>query len=475
MSGAAAGGPFLATRAFSYLGTGVHAMASTVDRRPRPLVVDRRTATRIGVVAGTVLAALGVVFLFGREYGFFDLKIYHGAVMWWADGRDLYTYRAPEHGLSFTYPPFAALAMLPMALLPTMAAGWVNTLASLTVTAMCCWWLVGPAADRFGWPREFAVALSVPIVVTLEPFRETIGFGQVNILLLGLVLVDLVALRRGARWAGVGTGLAAAIKLTPALFILYFVLTKQWRAALTSTAAAVVATLVTWLVANGASMQYWTSMLWDTERVGAEDATPNQALTGVLARLYEQDGPPALVWLTFALLVLTVGMNRAMTAHSEGDELAAFVFVGLTTHAISPISWSHHLVWIGPALLIVGEIALQRRSLWYGLLTVGGYVLFAVSPIWIYEHKGVPHWSEGFVGVLGENSLALAILALIAIMPWRPGVDPVAGLEPAYALRRAAPVRSQVTVVGSRYVKGLAARILTRRNTALPRSTSTVR
>lgn len=445
-------------------------MASTVDRRPRPLVVDRRAAARIGVVAATVLAALGIIVAFGREYGFFDLKIYHGAVAWWAGGGDLYGYRAPEHGLSFTYPPFAALAMLPMALLPVLAAGWVNTLASLTVTALCCWWLVGPAADRFGWPREFAVALAVPIVVATEPFRETIGFGQVNILLLGLVLVDLVALRRGARWAGVGVGLAAAIKLTPGLFVLYFLVTKQWRAALTSTATAIGATLVTWLVANTASTQYWTAMLWNTDRVGAEDATPNQALTGVLARLYEQDGPPALVWLTFALLVLTVGMNRAMTAHAEGDELAAFVFVGLTTHAISPISWSHHLVWIGPALLVLGDFALRRRSVWYGLAAVAGYLVFAVSPIWIYEHKGVPHWTDGFVGVLGENSLALVILALIATMPWRPAVDPVSGLEPAYALRRAAPLGPGNPLVSGRYARGLTARVITRRNGALPRS-----
>ena len=152
--------------------------------------------------------------------------------------------------------------MAPMALLPTLVAGWMNTALSLAALALLLTWLLVPIADRCGWPRWFAVALAVPLAAATEPVRETLGFGQINLLLAVLIYADFVALRNRAQaghrvrpagrlagspgWArfagsgqtgalaGVGVGLATAIKLTPAVFIIYFVVTRQWRAALAS-------------------------------------------------------------------------------------------------------------------------------------------------------------------------------------------------------------------------------------------------
>ncbi len=473
-------------------------MTATVDGRPHRSTVhrvhnlvetrriDRWTLVRIGTVAVAVLAAHWAIHRYGRFYNFFDMNIYHGAMVWWTEGGNLYDYVSPGTTLGFTYPPFAALVMSPMALLPELSAGFVNTALSVAALAILLTWLLVPVADRYGWPRWFVIAVAVPMALATEPMRESIGFGQINILLGALIYADMVALRHRSRiaaglararrggplvalWgsgalAGVGVGLATAIKLTPALFIGYFLITRQWRAAVTSVATTIGVTLGAWVVAGSASTQYFTSVVFDTSRVGETDATANQSLAGILARLYNSQTTPTLMWLAFALVILAVGMSRAANAHREGDELVAFTLIGLTANAVCPISWSHHLVFVVPAIVVLLDSALRRRSAATALATrgrfartpagipalaglgrltlgIGVYWLFVCSPIWRYEHKlqdGVSHNADGWIGVLGENSLGLVIIALVFLLPVRTGAEPAFYPEPELSRRRAA-------------------------------------
>jgi hypothetical protein len=463
-------------------------MPATVGRRLDRLTpvrrvtrgVDRRTVARIGIIAAVCYAAWLAIDEFGRPYNFFDMRIYHGAVVWWVSGNDLYSFIAPMTTLGFTYPPFAALIMLPMAWIPVGAAGWLNVLASIAALTVVLTALLRPIVERLGWSLWFVVGIAVPLAVAIEPARETLGYGQVNLLLFGLIMADLVALRwqarRGSRrgradrplrrfffsgaWAGVGIGLATSVKLTPALFILYLLLTRQWRAAMTAIGTTIGVILASFAIAGRESMSYFTGVIWQTGRVGAADMTPNQSLAGVLARLYDSIETPSLLWLSFALVILAIGLSRAANAHADGDELTGFTLVGLTANVISPISWSHHLVWVIPAIIVLADTALRRRRasrgllhrigpppsanligvaglrspIWFPTLTglrhavaaVGLYLLFLISPIWPYEHQlpEVSHYQDGFFGALMENSLALALIVLVAALPWRPGAEP---------------------------------------------------
>ncbi|GAA4678295.1 hypothetical protein Prum_042610 [Phytohabitans rumicis] len=454
-------------------------------------------------MAGVFYAAWLAIQAYGRFYDFFDMKIYHGAVVWWASGNELYAFIAPGTTLGYTYPPFAGLAMLPMAPLPVGAAGFVNIVASLAALAVVLAALLSPIARRYGWSLWFVVGVATALATATEPVRETLGYGQVNLLLFALIMADLVALRWRARgranprvragrtqlarffysgaWAGAGIGLATSIKLTPALFIVYLLVTRQWRVALTAVGTAVGTTVATFAVAGHESMTYFTHVLWQTERVGAADMTPNQSLAGVLARMYDSVEAPGLLWLTFSLLILAVGLSRAAHSHADGDELTAFVLVGLTANVISPISWSHHLVFVIPAILVLADGALRRRAasqgltrrggsssggsglsgmtglrspIWFPALTgvrhaaaaAGLFVLFVVSPIWPYEHRlpEVSHYADGLWGALMENSLALALIVLVAALPWRPGAEP-AFYAPAFAAEHRRLVRPRNT------------------------------
>jgi alpha-1,2-mannosyltransferase len=449
--------------------------AAEVDRESRTaywvarLLLRRRSWW---MVAAAVVFAAVAIKLFGRRYIFFDMAIYHGAVEWWLAGGDLYEYISPSL-LGFTYPPFAAVAMLPMAAVPPMMAGWINVIASVAVLGAVLAVLMRPLSERFGWPRWPTVGVALALAIATEPVRETLGFGQVNLLLFGLVMADLLALRWAARaaearrrgprgaatrpaggglygetlrrlwysgsWAGVGIGLATAVKLTPGLFILYLLISRQRRPALVASATAAGASLLTWLVAPTESGTYFGRVLWQTDRVGAADFTPNQSLAGLLARLYDSVETPGLLWMSFAALCCAVGLSRAVSAHKDGDELASFTLVGLTATVISPISWSHHLVFVIPALVILGDAALRRRvasrgvgpgsalaGLPHAAVAVAIYIVFVISPIWWYYHRLplISHYAHGVPGVLAENSLALGVIVLVAMMPWRPGAAP---------------------------------------------------
>jgi hypothetical protein len=440
-------------------------------REPRSFAWRRRN--QIWLVVGTVVFAAVASEVFGRRYTFFDMRIYHGAMEWWTSGGELYEFIAPGTGLGFTYPPFAALTMLPIAGMPSMVAGWINVVVSVAALGAILAALLAPIADRYGWPRWLAVAMALPLALALEPGRETLGFGQVNLLLFALVMADLLALRMrrtyplltglptagpesfwrdalrrlwfSGTWAGVGIGLATAVKLTPGLFILYLMVSRQWRPAAVASATAGGATLAAWVVVPRESTAYFTSLLWQTDRVGATDFAPNQSLAGLLSRLYDQPSTPALLWLSFSAVCLALGLSRAAAAHKEGDELAAFTLVGITAIIISPISWTHHLVFVFPALLVMMDAALRRRAAGRGLpagsavgsvtawlrsgsAVVATYALFMIAPLWWVRNRldeGGSHYDSGLWGVLLENSLALGLILLLALMPWRPGAEPV--------------------------------------------------
>lgn len=347
----------------------------------------------------------------------FDIRVYDGAVTSWAHGGDLYTYALGARHLGFTYPPFAALLMLPMALLSQAAVIALNAVLIAVALVIAMRLVLGSTflASRHGvW---FVTAMAVPLAFLSQPIRDTLSFGQVNVYLALLVLADLVALRRGLRWAGVGVGLATAIKLTPGLFVVFYLLTSQRRAVRNAVGAALGATVLSVLVAPGASWTFWTSALLDPSRVGHYDDSANQSIAGVIARLTDSRQLAAGPWLLAVLVILPLGLARAHQAWNRGDALAAFTLVGLTAGLVSPITWVHHLFWLVPAVVLLVDVGLHRRS-WPPLLVAASTAALFASGVNLRmgQHVG-NHLSRGVLVVLGENAYAACCLLLLLVVP----------------------------------------------------------
>ena len=416
-------------------------------------MTDGRPGWRAGgvrLLVLLVLAALAAWFIatFAVRHGFFDLKVYYGAIRYWAGGHgDVYDYLKPGTKYGFTYPPFAALTMLPMAVLPWQLVITVATVATLVATLVLLDWFLRPVIARTGWRRWYTLAVALVLVVVLEPVRETISFGQVNLLLVALVFGDyLLLIRRGRGAGGVGIGLAAAIKLTPAVFVLYLLLARRWRAAAVAAGTAAGASVLAMAIAPDASRIFWTEALWDTTRVGTLSFISNQSLQGFVARLHPRH-PSTALWAALVLATLALAAWRCVKALRVGDELTGFALTGVVGCLISPVTWVHHLVWLLPALLLLVDRALaatgRRRLVLLGF-AVGLYALLCSRLVWPFNA-----WFTGW-GLLGSNAYVIASLLLLAFLPVAPRGSGVLATDQAAGVPELADLDSAATGQGHR-------------------------
>ncbi|MFI6132289.1 glycosyltransferase family 87 protein [Micromonospora sp. NPDC051141] len=391
-----------------------------------------RTTTQVAAVVALAAAVTGFLSVAAVRHGFFDLRVYHGALTYWArDGGEIYDFLKAGTQYGFTYPPFAALVMLPMAYLPWGAAIVVSVAATVVVSAVVIWWLLDPVARRAGWTRWFTLAVALCLAAAYEPMRETVNFGQVNMLLLFLVAVDLLRLLpAGSRWAGVGIGLATAIKLTPGIFIVYLLVTGRWRAVATAVGSAAVATLVAAGLFPDASREFWTEALWNTDRVGELAFVSNQSLRGVVARL-DPEHPSTVAWLLLVLGTLVIWGWRCRRAVAVGDEATGLALTGAVMCLVSPVTWVHHLVWLLPGLILLVDNGMaapargRRRRLLLAAALIG-YALLCSRIVW--------SWEKDFTGVdgfLGSNTYVWLSLALLLGLPIRRWAVPAGGAGPA--------------------------------------------
>jgi alpha-1,2-mannosyltransferase len=368
--------------------------------------MTRRRWIQVALLALTVTTFIAIV---PGKRGWFDVGVYYGTVHHWIhDGGLIYDYVRPGTHYGFTYPPFAALCMLPMLLFTWHEAIAVSVALTVAASAALIYWLVDPIAKREGWNRWFTFCIAACLFALLEPVRDTVSFGQVNLLLVALVYLDLWLLSTGRqRWAGIGIGLAAAIKLTPAIFIVYLVITGRRRAALLATGVAVTATLVAANAAPAESLVFWTDALLDTNRIGILSYVSNQSMQGVLARL-DPPMPGAVFWAGAVLALVVLWARQARRAALAGDDRAGFALTGIVACLISPITWVHHLVWLIPALIVLAGTGIRRHR----LAAAAMYAVLCSSLVWL--------WSVDFSGIdgfIGSNAYVWVGLAMLFLLP----------------------------------------------------------
>jgi alpha-1,2-mannosyltransferase len=352
----------------------------------RPVSLPARAA----LVAANMAAVTFFLLSFPRHgVGFgpyrIDLDVYRIGGRVWLSGGDLYG-QLPATGegprLPFTYPPIAAVLLSPLSVVPMAVASTVLTLGTIALLGVVLRVFLRRLA-RAGGGSLWQLAWLMPAALFLEPARNTLGFGQVNIVLMAMMSLDCLTV--APRWPrGALTGLAAAVKLTPAVFVLFFLLRRDYKAAGTTAAFFAAATGVGFLLAWHDSIRYWTDTVLRPGRIGGLSYASNQCLLAVLARagLHPQTTAATAAWAALSAVVLAVacrGMRRALAASEDCWALSLNAFAALL---ISPVSWSHHWVWSVPAMLTL--VALGRRYHHRLALATAttGLVVFAAAPQW---------------------------------------------------------------------------------------------
>jgi alpha-1,2-mannosyltransferase len=276
-----------------------------------------------------------------------DLDVYLGAVTGLTHGQSLYDFilgNAP-----FTYPPFAGLLMAPLTGVPKPVLQLLWTLATIATVI-----LIGRLSGRDTPLIALALFLSAPVSSDLR-------YGQVSLFLGLLILVDIQ--RIPGRAQGILIGVAAAIKLTPLIFIPMLWLGGRRRAARDAAATFLACGMTAALILPGDSWRYWTTEVRDVNRLGFIDSLGNQSLNGALIRLNILPPVRPLLALFLGGLITLIALYRARKLARNGDWLAATITVGAASIVLSPVSWTHHQIWLVLAACLARGTALKAIGL----------------------------------------------------------------------------------------------------------------
>ena len=368
----------------------------------------------LGWLALLVPAYRSLVDESGRWVFKLDSFVYYEAVRQWLDGGDLYHWYAnpPQSLWPFTYTPLAAWIISPLTRLSYQSATVLLVIATPLCTAVATHVVLRRSGVGPRTSHSLAPWIALIGVIALEPFPKTMEYGQVNAILMALVAVDLLAIPVHSKWRGALSGLAAAIKLTPAVAILVLLVRREWRAAATMVGSAVGLTVLAGLFAPTETRQFFTWAMWDPGRAGFADYSGNQNLKGAIARaLPESTWNPT--WAVCSLLTVVAAwfLCRRLDRLREADDNAGDIGPILTLQVsvvmmlgllISPISWSHHWVWCLPTLMSVGAAAWRWRSMVLGVAGLAGIAVFVLAMQWWFPEQnhveqGWPAWAK-FVG-----------------------------------------------------------------------------
>lgn len=369
----------------------------------------------------SIAARLAWTYLTPHGANFVDLHVYLGGAAALDQPGTLYDYvyadQTPDFPLPFTYPPFAALVFYPLHVLAfgLAAFGWqLATIAALYGAIRVSQRLLGEAGGPALASRRGALCWTA-ITIWIEPLRSTFDYGQINVL---LMLMALWAVYTTRWWlSGLLIGVAAGVKLTPAIVGVYFVGVRRWGAAVFSAVVFAATIAVATLVAGDQVGYYFTKLLGDAHRVGPIGTSFNQSWRGGISRILGHDaGSGPLVLVAIALTgVLAIAAWRALT---PSDRLGKLLVVELFGLLLSPISWTHHWVWLVPLMIWLFDGPLRDcraaailGGMWLVLTIVGvpWLLSFAQPTIWQIGRPWYLAWA-GLVYIVA----ALATLAWIA-------------------------------------------------------------
>ena len=355
-----------------------------------------------------------------------DLQVYVYAVNDMLAGKDIYATSTPGWNLPFIYPPIAAVLMVPLAFGPYWLWQLLWTLVLI--------WAQQSVLRRCGVPRGWVLGvIGVVVVLAVEPIRTTLGYGQVNTVLMALVVADLLPYRppgRGPGRSGGGErrripqgtllGLAAAIKLTPALFVVFAYQAGRRRAAITGVVSFLGFTLVGAVVQWSPSLVFWSSIaVGDTRAPNSPFYVGNQSLLSTVTRIAgANDVATTLLGLGLSAIVAVLGAVVAAHWWQKGEQVFAVALVGLCTCLASPVTWTHHYVWVLP----LGAAVLLRRTLPRWVRLVGGCWVVWVSlclPLAVLPYGYDAELAYTFLQQLVANLGPLLGLALVGGLGWQ--------------------------------------------------------
>jgi alpha-1,2-mannosyltransferase len=347
------------------------------SRAPEAARAPGTRLLRAGIIAFVLVAVVGWLVFNAVNGGLndVDLTVYRDGglivrhVAPYYDPKD----HAPLYGwggysalaLKFTYTPFAAIAFAVVSFLPWGALQALSVVGNMAALVAALWFTFGGLGYRDRRTRLGAALLAAAVTFWLQPVIRTIYLGQVNLVLMAMIMWDLC--QPGTRadggrrwWKGALTGVAAGIKLVPLVFVPYLLITRRFREAAATVAGFAVTVAAGFAVLPHDSSQWWLHgmFLADGNRTGFMGWAGNQSLRAIITRSAGSVAAGQAPWVVAAVIALALGMTAAYLLDRGGYPVPALLVTALTGLLVSPVSWDHHWVWIALAVAVTGHYAL---------------------------------------------------------------------------------------------------------------------
>ncbi|MEV4055819.1 glycosyltransferase 87 family protein [Amycolatopsis sp. NPDC049688] len=369
---------------------------------------------------GIALLVLGfgvVAWLAGWHLGA-DSAVYRAGALTLVHGDPLYTRDVltalPDWvRLPFTYTPAAAPLFLPLALVPSgLVWGVIAVLSVVALIVVITVVSSPPGRASLLGRRWWALPAGTAIALVLEPVWKTLFLGQINLILMAFVVLDVLVLSaRGSRWAGVLIGVAAAIKLTPLIFVPHLFFTGRWKDGLRALGTFVALEAVMFAVIPVDAARFWRDSATDPSRVGSVHWIFNQSLNGLVNRASSLAPWSLAVAVGVAAVLAVPAVWLVVRLHRRGEDAGALLVTAFYGLLLSPVSWSHHWVWCVPLITL-----LVVKARWWAAAAVA--LLFGSQIVMLVPNGGDREfgWGLGWsvLGNLYVLAAAAGILGLAA-------------------------------------------------------------
>jgi alpha-1,2-mannosyltransferase len=325
------------------------------------------------------------------------------------DGRlayPLYDWPQNNEALKFTYTPFAALFFAAVSVVPWSILPRLSQVVNLVALVAATWCTMGALGYRDRRVRAGGALLGAAAGLLTEPVFRTMYLGQINLLLMVVIIWDLRQ-PDSRPWKGIATGLCAGIKLVPLIFIPYLLLTRKFRQAALASASFVATLAAGFVILPSDSRHFWLNGLFIQDgRTGFVGWGGNQSMRAIATRLAGSINAGTVPWLVGVLLVTVLGLICAAMLDRAGHTMLGLLTAALVGLLDSPISWDHHWVWVVPGMMVAAHYAVRawrdgRRRGAFGCaaLVAGMLLVFAPWPgsLWSVHTTGPGNFTHGLI------------------------------------------------------------------------------
>jgi alpha-1,2-mannosyltransferase len=404
----------------------------------RRLFARPRLVVALFAVPAVVLAVGVVSWVIDWRLGV-DSAVYRSGAVALLTGEPLYdnmflSAEPPWARLPFTYPPTGALLFVPLALFPTQVSWGVLGALSMLALAAVVRVAIQNVPARPTWMRPAQTTIVVAtLALGLEPVWRTLFLGQINLILMAMVVVDVLVLGRSRYFGGVLIGVAAAVKLTPLVFVPHLWFTGRRMDAVRAVVTFALLQLIIFAIIPHDVRKFLT--VTDPERTGPTFWAGNQGLNGLVQRLSDLSPHSNVIAAGIGVVLAILAFYIARRFHKAGQPLPALLVTAFFGLLFSPVSWSHHWVWVVPLLVYLlsrlPDVLPRGWARVKALSGVGAVTLVFASCVLLIMRTSDPNrpagekpeleWTPPEV-ILGSAYLLVPLVAGVLVLArWRRG------------------------------------------------------